>query len=166
MGTANSDSHTALEQVALPRTMVKVSKDDVTSFDQKEFIRNLKSGNAFGTTGPMLEVSLGEASMGETFNGLRGTLTVDISTAPWIAINELKVQTNGKTVATFPLDDTLNQTIKIPLEFTKDSFVTVEVFGSADEHYDHVYSGLQPYAFSNPIYVDFDQNDKWLAPGL
>jgi len=73
VGTANSDSHTALEQVALPRTMVKMSEDDVTSFDQKEFIRNLKAGNAYGTTGPMLEISLGDASMGETFKGLRGT---------------------------------------------------------------------------------------------
>ena len=58
VGTANSDSHNALEQVALPRTMVQISKDDVTSFDQHEFIQNLKSGNAFGTTGPMLEISL------------------------------------------------------------------------------------------------------------
>ena len=36
-GTANSDSHVAHEQVAVPRTMGGVSDDRVTDFSEAEF---------------------------------------------------------------------------------------------------------------------------------
>jgi len=166
VGTANSDSHTALEQVALPRTMVYMRDDQVPNFKQAEFIHQLKSGNAFGTTGPMLTASLGGANLGETFTGVRGTLSVVIASADWINVNELLVQINGDTVASFELQDKPSQTIMLPLEFDSDSFVTLEVKGVAGDHYRQVYPGLKPYAFTNPIYVDFNEDGKWQAPGL
>jgi len=166
VGTANSDSHNALEQVAVPRTMVAMPSDGITEFNQQAFITNLKSGNAYGTTGPMLEITLQGTKMGGTFEGVRGTLTVEVNKAPWIEVNHLDIQINGDTVDTHTLRNIKHQTIKVPLEFTKDSFVTVEVFGSASPDYQAIYPGINPYAFSNPIYVDFDQNDDWQAPGL
>ena len=166
VGTANSDSHNALEQVAVPRTMVAMASDTISNFDQTEFINNLKAGNAYGTTGPMLEVSLLDTPMGGTFSGIRGTLLTKISKTPWVALERLEIQINGLTVSTHPLSDQAEQFVRIPLEFDKDSFVTVEVFGPATPDYQAIYPGLSPYAFSNPIYVDFNQDGKWDAPGL
>ena len=166
VGTANSDSHTALEQVALPRTMVAISNDSVEEFDTTEFVANLKAGDAFGTTGPMIEITLGEAKMGQTFKGIRGNLRVNISKAPWINVHTLDVQVNGKSVAQHSLLDKVNQIIQIPIEFDRDSFVTVEVFGEAGESYTHIYPGQNPYAFSNPIFVEFDGDKIWTPPGL
>ncbi len=171
VGTANSDSHSAFEQVALPRTMVAMTDDSLAKFNLDEFVKNLKSGNAYGTTGPMLEISMLETStlrtsMGGTFAGVRGTLTVTVSRVPWIKVDQLNIQINGDTVDTHRLSDSQQQTVKVPLEFDKDSFVTVEVFGPATEDYSMVYPDLKPYAFSNPIYVDFDQDGIWSAPGL
>lgn len=166
VGTANSDSHNALEQVAVPRTMVAMSNDKIADFNQEEFITNLRAGRAYGTTGPMLEISLSDTQMGETYAGVRGTLLTEINKAPWVPLERLEIQINGKTVATHPLSDQDKQVLRIPLEFKKDSFVTVEVFGPSSRDYSAIYPRISPYAFSNPIYVDFDQNGKWQAPGL
>lgn len=166
VGTANSDSHTPLEQVAIPRTMVLIKDDRVSHFKQPEFIANLKAGRAYGTTGPMVILSLSEAKMGDTFSGSAAPLSVSVNKAPWIKLERLEIQINGSTVVTKTLTDQTTQSFLVPLEFEKDSFVTIEVFGPATEDYSAIYPEISPYAFTNPIYVDFDQDGKWQAPGL
>lgn len=166
VATANSDSHHANEQVALPRTMVAMKNDTVPAFNQTEFIKSLKSGNAFGTTGPMLNVNLSGALMGQTFHGQRGQLSITIKSADWIPVNKLKIQINGITVDEYTLNPGNEHEFLIPLSFEKDSFVTIEVEGPVSKDYAHVYPDLTPYAFSNPIFVDFDNDGQWQAPGL
>jgi len=104
--------------------------------------------------------------MGQTFTGIRGTLQVNISKASWINTHTLDVQVNGESIAQHSLLDKAKQTVQIPIEFDRDSFVTVEIFGDANEHYGYVYPGQEPYAFSNPIYVDFDNDKSWSPPGI
>lgn len=166
VATANSDSHSASEQVAVPRTMVAMKKDSVIDFNQTEFIRSLKLGNAYGTTGPLLDISLSGAQMGGTFKGQRGQLSLKVYSASWIPVNQIKVQINGQTVDQYELNPGDSHTLLVPLSFEKDSFVTVEVSGPATRDYQAVYPDLAPYAYSNPIYVDFDSDGKWQAPGL
>jgi len=166
VGTANSDSHNSDFQVAVPRTMVAVSDDRVSHFNQTEFLSSLKNGNAYGTTGPMLEVSLSGKVMGETFTGQRGQLSVKISSADWIPVSRAEIQINGETIAEYELNEGNQRSLLIPVSFSKDSFVTVEVFGHDTSDYKAVYPELSPYAFSNPVYVDFDGDGKWSAPGL
>ena len=166
VATANSDSHGSNEQVAVPRTMVAIADDRVTNFKQSEFLSSLKSGNAYGTTGPLLEISLSGATMGNTFSGQRGQLSLKIKSAEWIPVKVVKIQINGETVDQYELNEGSEHTLLIPLSFDKDSFVTVEISGPASIDYQRVYPNLEPYAFSNPIYVDFDSDGKWQAPGL
>ena len=166
VATANSDSHGPHEQVAVPRTMVAMNDDSIANFKQSEFIGSLKSGNAYGTTGPLIEVSLSDAQMGETFRGQRGQLSLEIKSANWIPVNKAKIQINGITVDEYELNSSNEHKLLIPLSFDRDSFVTIEVSGPATADYQQVYPYLEPYAFSNPIYVDFDSDGKWLAPGL
>ncbi len=166
VATANSDSHTASEQVAVPRTMVAMENDSVIDFNQSEFISSLKSGNAYGTTGPLLNISLSGAQMGGTFQGPRGQLSLRVDSASWITVDQIKVQINGLTVDQYKLNPGNSHTLLVPLSFDKDSFVTVEISGPATQEYQAVYPDLTPYAYSNPIYVDFDSDGKWQAPGL
>lgn len=163
-GTANSDSHRGSEQVAVPRNMVAVSDDGITTFSRTEFLSSLKRGNSYGTTGPLLELNLEGTRMGETFAGSNASLQLQILSAPWVDVQRLEVQINGNTIKT--LDATEQRRFKIPLEFTADAFVTVEVFGNPGAGYAALYPRLTPYAFSNPIYVDADQDGVWQAPGL
>lgn len=165
VATANSDSHNALEQVGIPRTMVLTSGDTVATFDEKAFTSSLKEGRAYGTTGPMLEMKLGEAGLGDTFRGSRASLDLRVFASEWINMESVSIQINGATVVTHELNKP-DTNLLVPLEFTKDSFVTVEVLGTAGSDYATVYPEIRPYAFSNPIFVDFDQDGKWVAPGL
>jgi len=166
VATANSDSHRASEQVAVPRTMVAMTDDRVSHFEQSEFLGALKAGNAYGTTGPLIEVSLSGVQMGGTFVGPRGQLSLKILSADWIPVNHVKIQINGTTVDEYQLNEGSQHNLLIPLAFEKDSFVTIEVSGPATKDYQRVYPYLTPYAFSNPIYVDADADQHWQAPGL
>ena len=166
VATANSDSHHANEQVAVPRNMVAVTRASVPTFSQQDFLSSLKAGNSYGTTGPMLELSLGNKLMGQTFGGQRTSLHIKISTTPWIGLSHVDIQINGVTVTSHELNQNTIQEVLVPLEFNKDSFVTIEVHGKAGEDYKTVYPGMTPYAFSNPIYVDFDGDGQWTPPGL
>lgn len=163
-GTANSDSHHSGEQVAVPRNMVAVAGDSVAEFEVEELLAAVRSGNLYGTTGPMLDLSLSGASMGETYQGSSAILEVSISSVDWIPVERLNIQVNGQQVA--ELDVTRQRTFRVELEFSRDSFVTVEVLGTANSVYEVVYPGISPYAFSNPIYVDYNGDSSWQPPGL
>ena len=102
--------------------------------------------------------------MGQTFEGDRGLLNVTISSAEWIPVNSIQVQINGETVIAMDLEGKTD--LNFDLEFTQDSFVTIDVSGPASDEYRIIYPEITPYAFSNPIYVDFDQDGVWDAPGL
>jgi len=89
---------------------------------------------------------------------------MSVDAADWIPVETLTVQINGETVRQIAVDNKRDVTVE--LAFTQDSFVTVEVSGPPSESYAAVYPWITPYAFSNPIYVDFDADGKWTAPGL
>ena len=163
-GTANSDSHHSAQEVAIPRTMVAMKSDRISDFTQTEFLRALKAGNAFGTTGPMLDLKLDNITMGGTLKGNSGLLKVTVNSADWIPVETLKIQINGDTIAEQAVER--GKEIEVAMSFDKDSFVTVEVEGPASDIYSVVYPEITPYAFSNPIYVDFDSDGQWQAPGL
>ncbi len=167
VGVANSDSHGYHEQVGLPRTMVAMQDDAISGFALDEFLAALKQGNAYGSNGPLLEVSLNGQPMGATITATKAELQVTVRTADWVAVADLLIQVNGATVATIALDPNLReQRVSHELNFEKDSFVTIEVKGPVTPDYRKVYDDISPYAFSNPIYVDADADGEWQAPGL
>jgi len=164
VGTANSDSHKSSEQVAVPRNMVAIANDDIASFDQLEFLAAIQAGNLFGTTGPMLNVTLGGVPMGGTFQGDKALVEINVDSVDWIPVSRVVVQVNGQDVEEF--DASTKKTFTLELEFDADAFVTIEVHGTATQEYQHIYPEIEPYAFSNPIYVDSDADGRWQAPGL
>jgi len=164
VATANSDSHNANQQVGLPRNMIAVEEDTIEAFDETAFVSAVQQGRVYGTTGPMLEVTLGDKGLGDMVTGASAELTVRVSSAAWIDVSSLTVSVNGKALRTFPI--TSGETVAFKLGFDKDSFVTVEVAGEAGEDYGIVYPKFKPYAFTNPIYVDADGDGNWTPPGL
>ncbi len=162
--TANSDSHTASQQVGLPRNMIAVADDTLEGFSEVSFMDAVRGGRLYGTTGPLLEVSLDDKGIGETVAAVSAELTVKISAAAWIDVSTLTVSVNGKALRSFPVS--AGETVAFKLGFEKDSFVTVEVAGEVSEDYSIVYPKFKPYAFTNPIYVDADSDGTWTPPGL
>jgi hypothetical protein len=162
-GTANSDSHTHQNVVAAPRNFVQMASDEVSAFDPQAFVRAVREGRCFGTTGPLLEVRLGDAGIGERFRGGEGTLRVEVRTAPWVPVRRLKVYLDGRVLRSQPIDP--GGVLELPLRFQRDGFLTVEVEGDPSPTYAALLPEMTPFAFTNPIFVDADGDGRWTAPG-
>ena len=163
-GTANSDTHRAGRLAAMPRNYVPVADDDPAMFEQRGFIEAIRGGRSYGSTGPVLDVSLGGVGIGGSFAGSEADLVVGVAAAPWVTPNELRVFVNGELEDRRKIQ--AGQELTIPLRFPRDSFVTVEVEGPRTEIYSAIAPGFTPFAFSNPIFVDTDGDGQWTAPGL
>jgi hypothetical protein len=164
VGVGNSDTHRAGEVPALPRTYVALADDLVERFDEPAFFAALRGGRAVATTGPLLEVRLGEAGPGGRFTGRAGTLRVAVAAAPWVPVERLLVHRDGEIVAERPV--ARGDALELPLEFARDGFVVVEVEGRADPTFRALLPGFTPLAVANPIFVDADGDGAWTAPGL
>ncbi|MCG8591892.1 MAG: CehA/McbA family metallohydrolase [Proteobacteria bacterium] len=162
--TATSDSHRAGEIAALPRTYVALASDRVSGFDRDAFVAALRAGRAYGTTGPILSVRLGEAGPGQRYAGETGRLHVRAQAAPWVPVDRVRVYVNGDPVESSALSPGV--AVEFPLVFAADAFVTVEVEGEPGELYRIAAPGFRPFAFSNPIFVDADGDGEWTPPGL
>ena len=163
-GTANSDSHSAWRNVALPRTYVRVADDAPAAFDRDAFVEAVRAGHSYGTTGPIVDARLGDAGPGDLVAKSMGELRVAVQAAPWVPLERARVYVNGREVHAREI--TADDELRVSLSFDGDSFVTVEVDGPAEGDYAAVAPGSRPFAFTNPIFVDADGDGRWVAPGL
>jgi hypothetical protein len=164
VGVGNSDSHRAGELPGLPRTYVAVESDRIGTFDEAAFFAALRGGRAFATTGPLLDVRLGDAGPGERFSGREGTLRVRVNAAPWVPVDHLLVHRDAEIVASRRV--ARGETLELPVTFERDGFLVVEVAGTPDATWSALAPGFTPLAVANPIFVDADGDGVWRAPGL
>jgi hypothetical protein len=162
--TANSDSHGLIQVVALPRTYVQISDDSIAGFDEAAFVHALREGRVIGTSGPFVEVALGDAGPGETFHGARAPLRVRVQAAPWVPVSALRVWNGAEIAVERPIGP--GPITELPLSFAHDSFVWVEVFGEPDATFAAVAPRFPSIAFTNPVRVDADGDGRWTPPGL
>lgn len=108
-GTANSDSHGLSDSVlGTPRNIVWTDTS-VAAFDSVAFNAALKRGHIVGTNGPVIVARIGQAIPGlapiSPATGAR--LSIVVSAAPWVPVDEVRVIVNGVVVRT--LVDELSQ---------------------------------------------------------
>jgi len=164
VGVGNSDSHRAGELPGLPRTYVALENDGIADFDEAAFFAALRGGRAFATTGPLLDVRLGDAGPGERFLGREGTLRVHVEAAPWVPVDHLLVHRDAEIVASRRV--ARGETLELRVRFERDGFLVVEVAGTPDATWAALAPGFTPLAVANPIFVDADGDGAWRAPGL
>ena len=169
-GTATSDSHgqTFGEIVLEPRTLIAMKDDSISGFNEELFLQAIKSGNLYGTNGPLLDIHLIAEdeirTMGETLSGNQANLVVTASGANWVDVNLLRIYVNGNIYTELEIET--GKEVSVPITFGKDSFVTIEVEGPRQGLFADLVNVQIPFAFSNPIYVDADTDGRWEAPGL
>lgn len=106
-GTANSDSHTLVDNVlGTPRTLVTTDQT-VADFDEAAFNRAVREGRMIGTNGPVIEASIidrsGAArrpSVSPFIPAESSTLSIRVTAAPWVPIDEIRVVVNGQVART------------------------------------------------------------------
>ncbi|MBI4818128.1 MAG: PHP domain-containing protein [Deltaproteobacteria bacterium] len=100
-GTGNSDSHGLTDNlVGTPRTLVwtATSKE---SFDLFAFNAAVKAGQMIGTNGPIIEAVISSPTSSRTpslqafIPDPNAQLSITVSAAPWVPIDEVRVIVNG-----------------------------------------------------------------------
>ncbi len=141
-GTANSDSHTLTENVlGTPRNIVFTSTT-LDNWDLATFDADVRAGHMIGTSGPIILASIGTHAPGvESFTpSADDVLTVSVSAAPWVPVDEVRIIVNGqvaKTITDLPVPadpfgsdgtDRLDTTIALSdiLPATGDAWIVVE----------------------------------------
>ena len=163
-GTGNSDTHSLYRAPAVPRNYVRMDDDTPRGFEEAKFVDSIGRGALWITTGPILDVHLGDAAAGDTVLGNEATLRVGVRAAPWVPVSELNIFVNGELTEQRSIDAPVD--LEIPLRFESDSFVVVEVLGPASGTYRELLPEFQPMAVTNAIFVDADGDGAWSAPGL
>jgi hypothetical protein len=98
-GTANSDSHNLTDNtIGTPRNVVYADGPD---FDLERFDQALRDGHSFGTNGPIIEATLdGNGFSVHPLQPTANQLSIQVSAAPWIPVDEIRIVINGKVAKT------------------------------------------------------------------
>ncbi|MEZ4338706.1 MAG: CehA/McbA family metallohydrolase [Sandaracinaceae bacterium] len=106
-GTGNSDSHGLVDNVlGTPRTLIWTDQT-VADFDGAAFDADVRAGHMIGTNGPVIEVSTVDAagtrrvpSVEAFAPGAGAMLSIRVSAAPWVPVEEVRVIVDGEIVRT------------------------------------------------------------------
>ncbi len=168
--TGNSDTHHLTFNLGgYPRNYVRMPDGPLDKVDPAAVAAAVKAGHSYFTTGPILDASIGGASLGDTVTVKGGhvTLALRVRAAPWISTQEITVLgPGGKELARRPCPTTSNVVRfddKIALDLPRDGYVIVRVDGDqpmAPNVGDTSGFAVYPLAIANPIWVDVDGDGK------
>ncbi len=169
-GVANADCHDPGDDCGNPRTYLRIG-DDPAALDDDAVVAAVKAQHAVGSRGIFLTVTAdGEARMGmtELVDGAGAVELRIVAEAPsFVTVDRVEVYANGvfleERAATAPTGDAIvwvDETLSV--DRTEDTwFVVVARGGGATSP---MFSGT-PFAFTNPVYVDFDGDGVFTPPG-
>ncbi|MDH5706638.1 MAG: CehA/McbA family metallohydrolase [Candidatus Aminicenantes bacterium] len=178
----SSDSHGIDRgEPGYSRTYVYYRGEETDSLDWNSLAHSLRKGRTFATNGPIIEFTVNTTyTSGDTFTDKDGKVDVAIKvqSAPWIAVDEVRLIVNGERRIIFPVNTPKETILKfdmasfgLPL-LKVDSYIAVEVLGNESLYpvlQRSSWSGLStnatlPYALTNPVFVDVDGNGKFDPP--
>ncbi len=170
-GVVNTDAHYNFHGSGGLRNWVRCDQETPGSIDPLEIVCQSRKGRIIMSTGPYMEVKLGDALPGDDAkleNG-KGALQVRVQCPNWLDIDRVQVLVNGRP------DPKLNFTRKdhadkfgkgvvkfdqkIDLALGKDAHLIVVAVGEESEVGEvmgPLWGKQKPVAISNPIYVDVD----------
>ncbi len=172
--TGNSDTHHLDYNLGgYPRNYVRVAHDDPGHASGDEVTRAVHDHQAFFTTGPMIDLTIEGAGIGELARAAPGTIAVHVvvRAASWIATDRLSIYVGGKLVVNREIGakrDVVRLDESIPVRIERDTFVVARVdgaeplppvVGDPDERFE-----VLPLAVTNPVFVDANGNGRFDPP--
>ena len=190
-GTAVSDSHRLiLENAGFARSFVASSTDDPASIDEDELTQSVLNMQLMGTSGPFIRFTIeddtgADVGLGGTAlkTGAQVVLKVRVEAAPWIPVEVVNIYRNCELIESRSIQSSkvLGKVLRfnraIPIAgIDADSYFHVEAGIRLDADGNPVSPGLlgtvqtlepgvEPFGFTNPIFVDRN-GDGYVAPGL
>jgi hypothetical protein len=157
--TGNSDSHGLhAPHVGYPRTVVQLPRAELR--DPQRVLAALKAGRSFVTSGPVLRVSVEGKSPGQSVwlpaaaRSVR--LQVEVETPSWMSVSELEVHVAGERILTAQLPTRAahgaqRASLLVPIGTTRAALVVVVRGAPGMKAF--FAKNVEPYAFSNPIWL-------------
>jgi hypothetical protein len=171
--TGNSDSHNYIwAEGGYPRNYVKLSTDDPTKLNLAEFSSAVKGQRVVVSGGAFITVSVGGKSLGEVANATakKVTASIRVQAPTWVPLDTLHVIVGGVEVKAITLDkstanplqpaERFNQEVEVLVD--KDSWLILVATGKGS--LDPVVRDGEPFALTNPIYLDVDGNGVYDPP--
>jgi len=174
----SSDSH-AIDggEPGFSRTYVFYSGGRGDALDAEALFQALGKGRSFVTNGPFIDFKVNAAAVpGDTLTAKDGRvdLSMKVSGAPWISVDEVRLIVNGERRIVFPVKaaDAALEKFRLPslgITLDRDAALVVEVRGKRTLYpvvQRQTAEGLAtnaalPYALTNPIFIDVDGNGKF-----
>ena len=169
--TGNSDSHTAqLEPVGFPVNLVRRSDSTVSSL-----VEGVREGRVRVSTGPLVsiwaETPDWRATSSRTLHSVSGpvTVTIHVQAVDWVDVQEVRLVMNGVVIFREMVGDSpVDRSWSFKLDPSADAWVIAEAGHPLkdgdrpeDGHYATIAPGHVPIGFTNPIWLDRDDDGRF-----
>jgi len=168
--TGNSDSHRLIiNWVGYPRSYVRVPDDRPGKVAGADVARALVRGQVVVANGifPVILVN-GTAGPGDTVSGRRVTMDVEARAPAWVDVSSAELWVNGALVESAPRRAFRNGTRRLlwhtELDLAEDAWLVVVMRGERPMSKAFVGRRVLPFAFTNPVFVDVDEDGAVDAP--
>jgi hypothetical protein len=168
--TGNSDSHRLIiNWVGYPRTYVRVPDDRPASVNGADVAHALARGQVVVANGifPVILVN-GTAGPGDTVLGRRVTMDIEARAPNWVDVSSAELWVNGALVESAPRRAFATGTRRLlwrtELDLREDAWIVVIVRGERPMANAFVGRRVLPFAFTNPVFVDADEDGLLQAP--
>jgi hypothetical protein len=138
-GMGTSDSHHLLgDEPGYARTLLYVGagKDVLGGYTRDDVIDAVRGHHAITTNAPFVEMTIGDARIGDTITALGGSVDVDVHvrSPSWAPVERLVVYANSQVVAdqAISADHGTDYQTRIHLQLATDSWVVAEATGSGN----------------------------------
>ena len=133
-GMGVSDTHGLFgDEPGYARTMLFVGKgkDTPGGFTRDDVMRAIREHRAITTNAPLIEMTAGEASIGDTVTGARHDVRVRVRSPSWAKVNRLVVYSNSAVIAqrAIPPDQGTDYETVVTVQPARDAWVVAEVYG-------------------------------------
>lgn len=176
----SSDAHGINRgETGYSRSYVFYNGEKGSRLDGGALFQALKKGRSFATNGPIVEFKVnGRYTSGDLVlaKGGKVDIRLDVRSAPWVAVDEVRIIFNGERKVIFPVSAKETAVTKfeenIRLTLKEDSYICIEVLGKrtlfpvlqSASRSGLLKDGTLPYALTNPVFVDVDGNAKYDPP--
>ncbi len=178
--TGSSDSHSIDKaEPGYSRTYVNYEGGEGDNLNWESLALAIRKGHSFSSNGPIVEFKVnGKYSSGNSFTARDGKVDVwiKVQSAPWIAVDEVRIIVNGERKIIFPVK-TKKEFIpkfmeQIGLKLDRDSYIAIEILGKESlfpvlqraSDSGLLENAILPYALTNPVFIDVDGNGRFDPP--
>ncbi|HET9954860.1 MAG TPA: CehA/McbA family metallohydrolase [Polyangiaceae bacterium] len=167
--TGNSDSHRLLINWAgYPRTYVRVNDEHPGSVNPADVARAIVEGHASVSNGIFLAVvANGTLGPGDMVTGRRVDLQVQARAPRFVDVEEIEVWVNGTVrdhTRGLSRASSVRMALRSQLSVDRDAWIVVVARGKDPMDSVFLNRRVLPFAFTNPIYVDADEDGTFRAP--